>query len=129
MGNPMKNNAMLFQLIFTAAAMLMSFNVYGQDVSKAASNVYMLKSDTLGVRIYEVKWPAGAVAAMHTHPDHGGYVIEGGTLSITDKDGKTEEMTFKAGDAFFGGPETHSATNIGKTTMKAVIFEVRRPRK
>lgn len=125
----MKKVKSLFQsAVLTAAAIIVSFNAYTQDVGKAAANVYILKTDTLGVRIYEIKWPIGAVAAMHTHPDHGIYVVDGGTLTITDKDGKTQEMTLKPGDTFMGGPETHTAKNTGTTALKAVVFEVRRPR-
>jgi quercetin dioxygenase-like cupin family protein len=122
----MKNNKIIG--LSLALACLFALPAAAQDVAKAGAGVYTLKADTLGVRIFEIKFAPGASVAMHSHPDHGVYVTEGGTLLITDKDGKSQEMVLKAGDAFFGGPESHMAKNTGSTTVRGMVFEVRRPR-
>ncbi|MBI5913871.1 MAG: cupin domain-containing protein [Bacteroidetes bacterium] len=98
------------------------------DVAKNAPNVYKLLADSLGLRLFEIEFEPGETAALHMHPDNAVYVTEGGTLEVTGADGKKMVYELKPGMGMIFGPETHSATNTGKTTVKAVFVEVRRPR-
>jgi hypothetical protein len=62
----------------------------------------------------------------HSHPAHVVYVIQPGTLRITDDStGKAEDHAFKAGESAWMDPVTHHAENVGKTTLKAVVVEYR----
>lgn len=45
--------------------------------------------DTLGIKMYEVTLKPGDSVALHTHPDHTLYVVQGGKVSITTKNGDT----------------------------------------
>ncbi|TAK35950.1 MAG: cupin domain-containing protein [Saprospiraceae bacterium] len=98
------------------------------DVLKKASNVYHLLADSLGLRLYEITFKPGDVAAMHMHPDQAAYVVQGGTLDVTGADGTKTVFDLKPGMGFIFGPEAHSAVNPGKTTVKIAFVEVRRPR-
>jgi quercetin dioxygenase-like cupin family protein len=55
------------------------------------------------------------------------YVIDGGKGEFTEKDGSRQFVDFKSGMTGIGGPETHSVKNVGNTTLKAILVEVKRP--
>jgi quercetin dioxygenase-like cupin family protein len=97
------------------------------DATKVAPVLYKLKNDTLGIRVLEINYKPGQSSAMHSHPDNALYVTEGGKAEFTGKDGKKNVMEFRKGMAAVGPAETHSVKNIGTTTMKAILVEVKRP--
>jgi quercetin dioxygenase-like cupin family protein len=94
------------------------------DATKAASEVYKLKNDSLGIRVIEVNAKPGQSIAMHSHPDNALYVIDGGTAEFTGADGKKQTVELKTGMSLIGPAESHAVKNTGKTTMKAILVEV-----
>ena len=97
----------------------------------AGSNGKLLH-DSLGIKMFEVTVKPGEVAALHTHPDHAIYILEGGKAMVYSKDFPGGEkgivMELKAGAGWVGGPLTDSARNIGNTTIRMLEVDVRRPR-
>ena len=91
-----------------------------------------LYQDSLGIKIYEVSVKPGESAALHSHPDHAMYILEGGKAIVYSKDipgaEKGMEWEFKAGQAWVMGPVTDSARNIGTTTIRMLEIDVHRPR-
>jgi mannose-6-phosphate isomerase-like protein (cupin superfamily) len=65
---------------------------------------------------------------MHAHPDFVLYVLNGGTAELTAEDGSKQNIEFKKDMAVVLPATTHSAKNIGKTTLRLVVVEVNRPR-
>jgi quercetin dioxygenase-like cupin family protein len=98
------------------------------DATKVSGNLYKLVKDTMGIRSIEINYKPGQSSAMHSHPDNVLYVIEGSTAEFTDKDGKKTTAELKKGMILVRGAEAHSAKNIGKTTLRAIMVEVNRPR-
>lgn len=98
------------------------------DATKVSANLYKLVKDTLGLRAIEVSYKPGQSSPVHSHPDLVLYVTEGSTAEFTDKDGKKTTGELKKGTILIRGAETHSVKNVGKTTMKAIMVEVNRPR-
>jgi quercetin dioxygenase-like cupin family protein len=99
------------------------------DATRIAPNLYKVLKDSIGIRVLQVSYKPGQSSAMHSHPDAALYVIQGGTTEFTDKDGHKQTYTMKAGSAMVMGAGTHSVKNVGKTTTKSILFEVRRGRK
>ena len=113
--------SLLFGILLT-----LSTNVYAQDPMKAASNVYkkvLLDNDQ--VRVLQVEFAPGEVAPWHWHPDHVIYALTGGKLEITDKDKPASVLDIKQGDAMYLPAVTHMAKNIGTTTVKLVVTELK----
>ena len=113
--------SLIFGILFT-----LSTNVYGQDPLKVASNVYkkvLLDNDQ--VRVLQVEFAPGEVAPWHWHPNHVIYVLTGGKLEITDKDKPATVLDIKAGDTMYLPAVTHMAKNIGTTTVKLVVTELK----
>ena len=91
-----------------------------------------LLQDSLGIKIFEVSLKPGERAALHRHPDHAIYILQGGRAIVYSKDfpgaEKGIEMEFQSGTGWVMGPVTDSARNIGKTTIRMLEIDVYRPR-
>ena len=98
------------------------------DPLKVEAAFVKLLADTLNVKFYEGTFKPGDSVALHTHPDHLVYVVEGGTLSIYNKEGVLNVLELKEGMGLMLGTETHSGKNTGKTTVKLLIADIYRPR-
>ena len=96
-----------------------------QDVWKVAPKNATLLEDTAGVKMILVTWNPGEEMAMHTHPTHMLYVIQGGQLTINHKDGKSMVLDVKDGESMAMPAEgLHSTKNTGKSQVKAVLIEI-----
>ena len=85
--------------------------------------------DSLGVKMYEFTINPGESWALHTHPDHTVYTLEGGTMALFMKEsGRIDTLTFPTGMALISGPLTDSGRNVGKTTIKMLVSDIYRPR-
>ena len=84
--------------------------------------------DTLNIKVYEVTLKPGDSVALHTHPDHTLYVVQGGKIIITPQGGEGQELDLKTGMGMIMATQTHSGKNIGNTTVKLLVSDVYRPR-
>jgi quercetin dioxygenase-like cupin family protein len=92
-----------------------------------APEVFKLKSDTLGLRCFEVTCIAGDSVPMHKFPENVLYVIEPGTVEYTLEDGKKIISEFKKGQAYIRPAGAAISKNIGNTTVKGILFHILRP--
>lgn len=102
-------------------------NTANMDATVVAPDHYKLLGDTAGLRIIEINYKPGESSQLHSHPEQAVYVIEGGTVEMTDANGKKDTMQFQPGMAGLFPGATHSARNIGTTNLKALLVEVNRP--
>lgn len=112
---------MLFVLL-----QILGSKVNAQDPLKAASNVYkkvLFENDQ--VRVISVEFAPGEIAAWHQHPNHVAYALTDGKLEITDKGKPAQTMEIKAGSAMYLPAVTHMAKNVGSTTFKLVVTELK----
>lgn len=98
------------------------------DAAKIDPLHYKVIHDSLGIRILEVTYKPGESSMMHAHPDLVVYVLEGGTVEMTAKDGTKQINEMKKGMTLVNAGAEHTPRNVGKTTMKLILFEVNRPR-
>jgi len=119
--------ALLMLLLAVSAVILTAGSVPAQDPLKVAPNTYKLVTENPRIRVLEVTLKPGEQVATHSHPDHFGYFLSGGSLKITNAAGKVTEMTAKAGDTSWIPAETHSAVNTGKTEVKLLVVELKEP--
>lgn len=86
-------------------------------------------ADTLGIKTYEFTVKPGESWALHTHPDHTVYVLQGGKMALfIQATGRQDTLTFPTGMALISGPLSDSGRNIGNTTMKLLVSDIYRPR-
>ncbi|MGA9573865.1 MAG: hypothetical protein WBS20_07970 [Lysobacterales bacterium] len=76
------------------------------------------------VRVGRCVFPPGTGHEKHFHYPHFGYVLEGGTLSITDETGDAEVLQTITGKNWSTDEITiHEALNVGDTTTSYLIVE------
>jgi quercetin dioxygenase-like cupin family protein len=106
--------------------LMMSSSVYAQDPLKVASHVYkkvILENEK--VRVIELEFAPGDVVPWHKHPDHLAYALTDGKLEITDQGKPSVVAEIKAGNAIYLTAVTHMAKNIGTTTFKLIVTELK----
>lgn len=92
-------------------------------VVNASSTVLKLENDR--VRVYETTLAPGEKEEPHTHRASTIYVVSGGKLRLHNPDGTSSEAVLETGTAFFREPITHWTQNIGDTTFKVLLVEVK----
>ena len=99
------------------------------DPVKVEANVISrILGDTLGVKFYELIIKPGDSVGMHSHPDHLVFVVDGGMVELTNKEGKVMPTEFVTGMGVVTGPDVHAGKNTGKTTIKLLVADIYRPR-
>lgn len=96
-----------------------------QDAAKVNAKYITVKLDNSRVRVYEVTVKPGEKEAVHSHPASVFYVLEGGKVRNHAPDGTTAEAELRAGDVLYRDPLTHWAENIGNTTVRLVLVELK----
>lgn len=122
----MKTINMISKYLIFGFLLTLSAGLYAQDPVKVASNVYKkVVLDNEKVRVIQVEFAPGEVAPWHHHPAHVVYVLQGGKLEITDKGKKAQAMDLDDGNAMYMPAVTHMAKNVGTTTIKLLVTEMK----
>lgn len=96
-----------------------------QDPLLVNSKSIVLKLENSRVRVLEATLKPGEKEAIHSHPAYVIYVIAGGKVRGHGADGTVTETVFRAGDVIYRDPLTHWAENIGKTTIRLELVELK----
>ncbi len=99
--------------------------VMAQDMATVAPKVTKVLLDNAQVRVIEVNVKPGEKVGMHSHPGNIVYFVTPGKTKTTTADGKVTELEHKAGETIWSDPVTHSNENVGHTTMKVIVVEVK----
>jgi quercetin dioxygenase-like cupin family protein len=97
-----------------------------QDPLKVNSKTIALKLENSRVRVLEATLKPGDQEKTHSHPAYVIYVIEGGKVRTHTADGAVTETEFRPGDVVYREPVTHWAENIGNTTIRLELVELKR---
>lgn len=116
-------------LLLSAAALAWTLGAfattYAQDPIEVGKGIYSLVFENERVRVCDIKFAAGAKIAQHSHPDHFVYVLSGGELKLSKPDGSTVDFKATPGQVSWIPAETHSAVNVGKTEVHAIVVELK----
>ncbi|HKS09261.1 MAG TPA: cupin domain-containing protein [Pyrinomonadaceae bacterium] len=96
-----------------------------QDPLVVNSSTIALKLENARVRVLEATLKPGDKEKTHSHPAYVIYVIEGGRVRTHGADGSVVEADFKTGDVIYREAVTHWAENIGKTTIRLELVELK----
>jgi quercetin dioxygenase-like cupin family protein len=97
-----------------------------QDPLVVNSSTIALKLENARVRVLEATLKPGDKEKTHSHPAYVIYVIEGGRVRTHGTDGSVVEADFKTGDVIYREAVTHWAENIGKTTIRLELVELKK---
>ena len=97
-----------------------------QDPLIVNSKTIALKLENPRVRVLEATIKPGDKEQTHSHPAYVIYVIAGGKFRNHAADGTVTDGEFKTGDVIYRDPITHWAENIGDTTIRLVLVELKK---
>lgn len=113
--------------LLTAFILLLSINMYAQDpVPLAPKNYTKILLENEFTRVLQFEMAPGDVIPWHSHPNHVAYVLAAGKIEITNKGEAPVTLDVKVGEALFLPAVTHTGKNVGKTTIKLIITEMRK---
>ena len=96
-----------------------------QDPLVVNSKSIALKLENSRVRVLEATLAPGVKEKMHSHPAYVIYVIAGGKVRTHGADGTVTEANFQTGDVIYREAVTHWAENIGSTTIRLEVVELK----
>jgi len=117
--------ALILILLFTGSVRSDANVATNQDPVKVNSDSIVLKLENSRVRVLEATIKPGQKEATHSHPAYVIYVIQGGKVRMHGTDGTVTETEFKTGDALYREPVTHWGENIGNTTIRLELVELK----
>ena len=100
-------------------------NFRAQDPLTVNSKTIKLKLENARVRVLEATIKPGDKEQVHSHPAYVIYVIAGGKMRSHNVDGTSSESEFRTGDVIYRDPLTHWAENIGNTTIRLELVELK----
>jgi beta-alanine degradation protein BauB len=121
-----KTIKMISASLFFLLLLTLSSGVYAQDIMKVGQNLnnkVLLENDQ--VRVIQVESLPGVATPWHSHPNHFIYALTDGKLEITDQGKKPVVYELKAGQVLYFPAVTHMAKNIGTTTLKMILTELK----
>jgi len=117
---------MISASLFFLLLLTLSSRVNAQDIMKVGTNLsnkVLLDNDQ--VRVILVESVPGVVTPWHSHPNYVLYALTDGKLEITEQGKKATVLELKAGQALYFPAVTHTAKNIGTTTIKMILTELK----
>ena len=112
--------------LFIVVLLTLSSAIHAQDFVKVAdqgTTKVLLENDQ--VRVVQIETAPGGVTTWHSHPNYILYALTDGKLESTEKGKPATVLNFKAGEALFMPAVTHMAKNVGTTTVKLVLTELK----
>jgi len=108
---------------------LMAALAWTQDPVRVAGGQYRLIAENEDVRLLAVDVAPGAKTVMHSHPDLMAVMLQPGVTKWTMPDGKTVQSApdAKRGTVMALDAQTHISENVGKTALRAVLVEFKKP--
>ena len=96
-----------------------------QDAVKTDPKHYSVISENDQVRILRVHYGAHEKSIMHSHPNSVAVYLSDSTGKFTLPDGKTQDITTKAGEAQFTPAATHLPENTGDNPLDLIVVELK----
>ena len=112
-------------LLAAVACLLGMGPLHAQDAAVVNANTVTVKIDNAQVRVLEAVLPPGAQEQPHSHPASVFHVIEGGKVRNHLPDGKVVDAELVAGQTTYREATTHWAENVGATTIRLIIVELK----
>lgn len=111
----------------TAATLALTAVVFvrAQDPVKVDSKHYKVVFENDQVRVLHIQYAPGEKSTMHSHPDSVAVFLGDQRAKFTYPDGKTEEISAKAGEAKWTPAGTHEPENIGDKPVEVVLVELK----
>jgi quercetin dioxygenase-like cupin family protein len=99
-----------------------------QDPVKVDPTHYSVMTENAKVRVLNIKYGPHEKSVMHWHPDAVAVFLNDATIRFTLPDGKTQDVTGKAGDAITTPAGKHLPENMGDQEARVILVELKSPK-
>lgn len=115
----------LFLAFFLLALAVPS--VMAQDAVKADSKHYTVEFENDQVRVLRVKYGPKEKSVMHEHPNTVSIFVTDVNGKFTFPDGKTQDISTKAGQALWNPAIVHLPENTTDKPFEVILIELKSP--
>ena len=98
---------------------------YAQDPVKVDPKHYKVEFENEQVRVLRINYGPGEKSVMHEHPAGVAVFLTDGKVKFTTPDGKSQEVTVKAGSTQPGAKGAHLPENIGDKPFELILVELK----
>lgn len=96
-----------------------------QDATKVDSAHYKVEFENDLVRVLRISYGPGEKSVMHEHPAGVAVFLNDQRAKFTYPDGKTEEISSKAGQTIWTPAGKHLPENIGDGRLELILVEIK----
>ena len=96
------------------------------DPVKVDAKHYKVEFENESVRVLRISYAPGEKSVMHYHPNAVAVYLTDGKTRMTTPDGKSQEMSVKAGAASWTPAGSHLPQNTGDKRLELVLVELKK---
>jgi len=96
------------------------------DPVKVDARHYKVEFENESVRVLRITYAPGEKSVMHYHPNAVAVYLTDGKTRMTTPDGKSQEMTDKAGEASWTAAGSHLPQNAGDKRLELILVELKK---
>ena len=96
-----------------------------QDATIVDSAHYNVEFENEHVRVLRITYGPGEKSVMHEHPDGVVVILTDQSVNFTFPDGKTEQITAKAGETIWAPGAKHLPENVGDKPFEVILVEMK----
>jgi quercetin dioxygenase-like cupin family protein len=112
-------------LIACSVFTLQASVVLAQDPTQVDSNHYKVTFENEQVRILRITYGAHEKSVMHEHPNSIAVFLTDGQVKFSLADGKSQEVTVKAGQSAWSPAGKHLPENMSDKPFEVVLIEMK----
>jgi quercetin dioxygenase-like cupin family protein len=96
-----------------------------QDAAKVDAKHYTVAFENDQVRVLKVHYGPGEKSTMHSHPNTVAVFLTDAKGRFTVPDGKSQDISVKAGDVIWDDATIHLPENTGDKAFEVVLVELK----
>jgi quercetin dioxygenase-like cupin family protein len=112
-------------LLVAAVWVLSAVTTYAQDPVKVDPKHYKVEFENDKVRVLRITYGPGEKSVIHGHPDNVAVFLTDGQSKFTTPDGKTQEVSLRAGTTMWSAGGKHLPENTGDKPFELVVVELK----
>jgi quercetin dioxygenase-like cupin family protein len=125
--NPDQGEEAVMRQVLLAAAALLAWAVptQAQDAVKVDPKHYKVEFENDRVRALRITYGPGEKSVMHEHPASVAVFLTDGSVRFTLPDGKSQDVSSKAGTVQWNAGGKHLPENLGDKPFELILVELK----
>ncbi|MBV9507908.1 MAG: hypothetical protein JO323_23200 [Acidobacteriia bacterium] len=115
----------MFRIAWALLLLAAAGTLSAQDPIQVSTGAYQVELDNVWVRVLRVKHPPHGKSPMHEHPATVAVFLTDVHEKVTAPDGKSEEISRRAGEVAFNEATRHAEENLSDQPLEAVLIELK----